>query len=144
LRAAARHWAGDDLCELPAEPPAFLWLFGSTMVEAAAEPDGSVVVRAFLVLGPDDRNGLDDRLERLSATLPFGRLEIDEDGDVALVHRVPAEAGARRLHNEIRDVCCHADVLDDILCDQIGGIRSVDQFQSDVLAALGEGASAVV
>lgn len=108
------------------------------MVEAAAQPDGSVLLRAFLVLGPHHRDGLRERLQQLSGTLSFGRLVLDEDGDIALVHRIPAAAGARRLDEVIGEVCQNADVLDDILCDQIGGIRSVDQFHTDVIHALGE------
>jgi hypothetical protein len=43
-----------------------------------------------------------------------------------------------QLDQAIHDVCRHADRLDDILCDRLGGTRSVDRFQHDVLVALGE------
>ncbi len=135
LRAAAHRWAGDDVCEIPSERPTFLWLYGSTMIEARAERDGSIELRAFLVLGPETTGSLEEQLRLFSA--PVGRLEVDEDGDLALVHRVPPRAAEDRVLAAIREVSCFADQFDEELCQRFGGIRSVDRFQHDVLAALG-------
>lgn len=137
LRPLARKWGGDDLCEISGERTAFLWLFGTTMIEAFVDRDGAVVLRAFLVLEPEDRMGLEARLAPFTATLPQGRLEVDADGDIELVHRVPSGATAERLDQAIGDVCHHADRLDDILRERLGGLRAVDKFQFDVLQALG-------
>ena len=38
LCRAARHWGGEGVCELAGSPPALLWLYGSTMIEASREP----------------------------------------------------------------------------------------------------------
>jgi hypothetical protein len=138
LRAVARHWAGEDLCELGGERPTFLWLFGTTMIEASVDQDGACVLRAFLVLDPGDRAGLEAVIAPFAGALPVGRLEVDEEGDVALVHRVQSNASVEQLDRAIHDVCRHADRLDDILCDRLGGTRSVDRFHHDVLVALGE------
>ena len=136
LRIATREWAGDDVCEIYSDRPAFLWLHGSTMVEASANRDGSVLLRAFLVLHPRPSGNLEAQLRTLSTTLPVGRLVLDEDGDIALIHRVPPRAGRDRLLAAIRDVSCHADLLDDELCARHGGIRSVDKIQEHVRHAL--------
>jgi hypothetical protein len=138
LRSVAREWAGDDVCEIEAGGTAFLWMYGSTMIEARADRDGSVLLRAFLVLGPRATGAIEQQLRAVSETLSMGRLEIDEDGDIALVHRVPARAHRGSLLAAMSEVSRDADRLDDLLCARLGGIRSVDQFQHDVLLALGQ------
>ena len=136
LRRAARRWAGEDLCELTTDRPSFLWLYGSTMVEAGAEPDGTIVLRAFLVIGPTDRACVHEELEKCSRTLAAGRLEVDAEGDVVLVHSIPADTEPEELERAVREVCLQADRLDDILCSRLGGIRSLELFHYDVMSAI--------
>lgn len=137
LRSAAQRCAGDDLCEIGSDTPAFLWMYGSTLLEASAQPDGSVLVRAFLVLGPCDDGHLEERVAAHSSGLQVGRLVVDEDGDVLYVHRIPAGTPRESVEAIIREVCRQADRLDDILCAALGGIRSLERFRHDVLHALG-------
>ena len=138
LRAVARRWAGEDLCELGGERPVFLWLYGTTMIEATLDPDGAVALRAFLVLHPAKRSEIEAQLDSFAGSLPVGTLEVDDEGDVALVHRVHPGVRLARLDEAVREMCQCADRLDDILCDRLGGIRSVDRFHHDVLVALGD------
>lgn len=136
LRAAAERWAGENLCAVggPADP--LLWLYGSTMVEARVDENGWFVIRAFLVLGPEQRADWDLQLKAFASGLSLGRLVVDEDGDLALVHRVPPRADVNQLSRAIHELCRSADLLDDKLCQAFGGLRSVDRFNLDVAAAL--------
>ncbi|MBP7147410.1 MAG: hypothetical protein KBD01_07680 [Acidobacteria bacterium] len=136
LRRAARRWAGEDLCELSSDRPSFLWLYGSAMVEASAEPDGTIVLRAFLVLGPTHKARVREELEKSSRTLPAGRLELDGEGDVVLVHSIPPDTDPDELERAVQEICLHADRLDDLLCARLGGIRSLDLFRYDVMSAI--------
>lgn len=136
LRRVAKHWGGEDVCELSEEKPSFLWLFGTTMVEATAEKDGTIQVRAYLVIGPEHRPELAEAVSQLSRQIPVGHLEVDQEGDVTLVHSIPADLGLEQMDREVHDVCRWADRLDDELCKKLGGIRSWDLFQFDVMHAL--------
>ncbi len=136
LRNAARRCIGDDVCELSAGGPRFLWLHGSTMVEAVAGDDGSVLLRAFLVLAPAPSDRLAERLAAYAERIDEG-LRLDGDGDIVLERRVAAGADASRLDAAIREISHRADLLDDLLCVRFGGIRSVDRLRRDILLALG-------
>ncbi len=134
LRRAARRSGGDDLCEL--DRRAFLWLYGSTMVEAWVDGDGSVALRAWLVLSPERSRAL-GALRQLAASPVVGRLVLDEEGDLSLEHRIPARCSEERMAREVDALCREADRLDDLLCREVGGSRSLDRFQAEVQAALG-------
>ncbi len=137
LRSLARKWGGEDVCEIGGDPPALWWLFGTTMIAACTAPDGASILRAFLVLDPEDRANLEAHLAPYEASVPAGGLVVDEEGDVEMILRVPAETETEQLDDLIRDFCRSADRLDDVLRDRLGGLRSVDKFQHDVLEALG-------
>lgn len=139
LRLVAKRWGGEDLCELTDGRPSFLWLFGSTMVEAVAEADGTVQVRAFLVIRPNPHPELPREVARVCGRVPIGRLVIDQDGDITLTHTIPPGRGVEQMDREVHQLCCWADRLDDELCRKLGGMRSWDLFQADVLNALAGG-----
>ncbi len=130
LRRATRDWVGDDLCELeaPDDRTILLWAYGSTFVEAEAEHDGGYRACAWLVFGTSDRQGALALAASLGRGLPFGRLVVDEDGDVSLRHRCGPEASAELLEAELRELCRQADRLDDLLCVRLGGQRSIDRL----------------
>jgi hypothetical protein len=136
LRSAARRCVGDDLCEIEAAGAAFLWLHGSTLLEAVPHADGSVLLRAFLVLGPPDDGGLEERLASFAQHVPVGRLVLDDEGDIALERRVGPGAPRERLERAIREISSQADRLDDLLCGLFGGVRSVDRLRREVAQAL--------
>ncbi len=140
LRRAARRSGGDDLCEL--DRRAFLWLYGSTMVEAWVDGDGSVALRAWLVLAPERARAL-GALRQLDARPAVGRLVLDEEGDISLEHRIPGDCTEERMSREVDALCREADRLDDLLCREAGGSRSLDRFQAEVEAALGMSSSSL-
>lgn len=136
LREVAQSLGGDDLCELGLAEPAFVWLFGSTMVEACIDPAGRVELKAFLVHGPVSRDEVATDLALFSAGLLIGELRLDDDGDVVMMHRVPARASTRRLAEQVETFCQEADRLDDIVSARLGGERALDRLQSTILRAL--------
>lgn len=137
LRRAAHPWVGEDLCEIEGSSPRFLWVYGSTFVEACPQEDGSFDVVAWVVLDPQRDARTDELFAHLSETLELGHLVIDEDGDVALEHRIPPEADARRLEHELREVCRQADRIDDILSERLRGVRSLDRLGFEIDALFG-------
>ncbi len=108
------------------------------MIEARCTAAGEIALRAFLVIGPVLQRGLEAELALLSRGLDVGRLERDEDGDVALTHTLGLALDDSRLHDELQAFCCVADGLDDLLCRRFGGYRSVDHFERTVASMLGE------
>jgi hypothetical protein len=136
LRAVARNLGGDDLCELGRRPPAFLWLFGSTMVEASIDADGRVVLRALLVHGPRAAEEIATDLTLFTAGLRIGELRLDDDGDVVMCHDVQPWETPARVAEQVERFCCEADRLDDIVSARWGGERALDRLQSTVLQAL--------
>ncbi|MDQ7006180.1 MAG: hypothetical protein Q9Q40_03005 [Acidobacteriota bacterium] len=137
LRAAALRVAGEAPCQLPWDRHTLLWLHGTTMIEARCTAAGEIALRAFLVIGPVLQRGLEAELARLSSGLDVGRLECDEDGDVALTHTLGPALDENGLHDELQAFCCVADGLDDLLCRRFGGYRSVDHFERTVASILG-------
>jgi hypothetical protein len=136
LREVAQNLGGDDLCELGVVEPAFVWLFGSTMVEARIDPVGRVELKAFLVHGPASRDEVATDLALFSAGLRLGELKLDEDGDVVMMHRVQAQATSQRIAEQVELFCQEADRLDDIVSARLGGERALDRLQSTILRAL--------
>lgn len=136
LRQVAQSLGGDDLCELGRSDPAFVWLFGSTMVEAAVDAEGRILLRAFLVHGPVRDAELSTDLALFSAGLQVGELSLDEDGDVVMLHRLPGRAECARLAEQVEAFCREADRLDDVVSARLGGERALDRLQSTVLRAL--------
>ena len=139
LKKVAFRVAGEDPCELPWDDRTFLWLYGSTMVEASSTQEGDVLLKAFLVIGPHPNEELETDLLWLSAGLDIGRLELDEDDDVILTHRVSASRNDAQLDRELRAFCSLADGLDDLLCARFGGCRSLEHFEQAVQVAMGAG-----
>lgn len=137
LKKVAFRVAGEDPCELPWDNRTFLWLYGSTMVEASSTQEGDVLLKAFLVIGPRPDEELEAELLWLSAGLEIGRLVLDEDKDVILTHRVNASRNDAQLDRELRAFCCLADGLDDLLCERFGGCRSLEHFEQAVQLAMG-------
>jgi hypothetical protein len=135
LCRAAHRWGGDGVCELAGSPPALLWLYGSTMVEATEDADGTIVLRAFLVMSPSHPDPA-----RVCAVyqpaLPAGQLRVDDEGDIVLEHRVPAGSDEAALEAELRKVCEAADSVDDLIREEAGGILSFDLFEWDVMQAV--------
>jgi len=136
LREVAQSLGGDDLCELGLAEPAFVWLFGSTMVEAYVDPAGRVELKAFLVHGPITRDEVATDLTLFSAGLVIGELRLDDDGDVVMMHQVPAWASTQRIAEQVKTFCQEADRLDDIVSARFGGERALDRLQSTILRAL--------
>ncbi|MFN7966362.1 MAG: hypothetical protein U0V87_11810 [Acidobacteriota bacterium] len=137
LRSVAAQCGGDDLCEVQ-DSVSFLWLYGSTMVEADIDEDGEIVLHAWLVIGPTRRPQWTHLVTRWEGGLPFGELLIDDDGDVILAHRIPISTPNSVMASQVREFCREADRLDDLICQQLGGIRSIDQFHRDVIAAIAD------
>ncbi|MCU0230825.1 MAG: hypothetical protein MUC67_05540 [Acidobacteria bacterium] len=135
LYRAAQRWGGEGVCELADEPPALLWLYGSTMIEASRESDGSVALRAFLVMKPSHPDPA-----RVCATyqpaIPAGRLRVDEEGDIILEHRIAVGVDDATLDAELRRVCEAADSVDDLIREEAGGILAFDLFEWDVMQAV--------
>lgn len=135
LRAAAERFGGEDLCEV-ADGRSFLWLFGSTLIEATLEEDGTILLQAYLVIGPSRGEVWTQRLARWEQRLEFGELAIDQDGDVVLIHRLPRLLANGSLPRELGRFCRTADLLDDQLVEQLGGERSIERFLRDVVHAI--------
>jgi len=135
LCRAARHWGGEGVCELAGGPPALLWLYGSTMIEASREPDGSVVLRAFLVLRPSHPDPA-RVCETYQPAIPTGRLRVDDEGDIILEHRIAEGTDDATLDGELRRLCEAADSVDDLIREEAGGILSFDLFEWDVMQAV--------
>ncbi|UCF67965.1 MAG: hypothetical protein JSV80_01315 [Acidobacteriota bacterium] len=136
LRRAARRTGGEDLLELGAKHPLFLWLYGSTLIQASVEPDGSVALNAFLVFGPKSRDVTASELAWLSIELPVGQLVRDDEGDLLLVHREAIDSPPEELESMVDQFCQHADELDDLLSERVGALRVADRIQIDVEQAL--------
>lgn len=135
LRDAATHWGGEGVCEVAERPRALLWLYGSTMIEATAEEDGAVMLRAFLVMGPTHPHP-EQVLSSYQRRLASGTLRLDEEGDAILESRLPPELGARAFDWQVRAFCEAADQVDDLLHEEIGGMLSFDLFEWDVMQAV--------
>jgi hypothetical protein len=135
LRRAARHWGGEGVCELAGGPPVLLWLFGSTMIEATGQPDGSIALRAFLVMRPSHPDPA-RVCETYQPAIPAGRLRVDDEGDIVLEHRLPAGTDDATLDSELRQVCEAADSVDELIREEAGGILSFDLFEWDVMQAV--------
>ncbi len=135
LRAAARHWGGDGVCEVADRPRALLWLYGSTMIEATAELDGAAMLRAFLVMGPTHPHP-ERVLPSYQRRLASGTLRLDEEGDAVLECRLPPALGARAFDWQVHAFCEAADQVDDLLHEEIGGMLSFDLFEWDVMQAV--------
>jgi hypothetical protein len=136
LRAVARNLGGDDLCELRRRPPAFVWLFGSTIVEASIDGEGRVLLRAFLVHEPRAIDEIATDLALFTAGLRIGQLSLDDDGDVVMSHRVPASEPPERVARQVERFCQEADRLDDIVSARWCGSRALDRLQATVIRAL--------
>ncbi|MDH3283322.1 MAG: hypothetical protein OEQ13_01170 [Acidobacteriota bacterium] len=137
LREVAHRCGGENLYEVPHETrPGFMWLHGSTLVELQELSGGGVSFRAHLVLRPSRRSLIPAALLRRTVELTRGYLVLDEDGDVALVHLIPATLDDHRLRDVIVELCGVADRLDDQLCAELGGQRSLDRFHAEVMQAL--------
>lgn len=136
MRRAVEHCAGDDLCEVGGDQPCFLWLYGTTMIEANLDGDSAFSLRAWLVIGPTDRPHWAQRLARWESRVPLGQLRVDGEGDVILAHRIELSWPEAQIHAEVSEFCRHADLLDDRLCAELGGVRSLDQFYKDVIVAI--------
>jgi hypothetical protein len=132
LRNATREWVGEALCELPGEPPVCLWLYGSTLVEARIDDDGAFELRAWLVLAPELNSDSQPVLDAIGESLPLGRLVIDDEGDVTLQHSIPPEMAPDLLEDELQELCRQADRVDDLLCERLGGTRSLDRLDAEV------------
>lgn len=139
LRSAARACAGDDLCEIDGDRTLFLWLYGSTMIEASLEPDGGILLRAYLVLGPLRRGLAPADLALEAPRVSQGEITVDDDGDVVLVRRLPPHTGAIALLSVVQDFALLADDLDDRLHEELGGVLAVQRFHDDVLDVLRRG-----
>jgi hypothetical protein len=135
LCRAARHWGGEGVCELAGVPPALLWLYGSTMIEASREPDGSVALRAFLVMRPSHPDPA-RVCETYQPAIPTGRLRVDDEGDIVLEHRIEVGTDDATLDAELRRLCEAADSVDDLIREEAGGMLSFDLFEWDVMQAV--------
>ncbi len=137
LREVAHRCGGEDLYEMPdAVRPGYMWLHGSTLVEIRELIGGGVSFRAHLVLRPRRTSLIPTALSRRAVELTRGSLVLDEDGDVALVDLIPASVEDDRLEDLILSLCGVADRLDDLLCEELGGQRSLDRFHAEIARAL--------
>jgi hypothetical protein len=132
LRNAALRSAGESLFELPGRDPLFMWLHGSTLVEARPGAEGVWHVQAWLVLGATLEQGRGPLLERIAASLPYGRIVIDDEGDVTLAHSITADRGPAEQARELLELCRHADRIDDLLSEHLGGMRSLDRLDAEI------------
>jgi len=133
LRRAVRRWAGDALMRYREHPPAYLWLFGSALIQAALDGGGAIELSAVLLLAPER-----DRLAGMSPVVE-GRpaLRVDHEGDLVFERRLPAGLGLERLEDELARFCREADRLADRFHVRCGGQRAVDRFEQEVLGLLG-------
>jgi hypothetical protein len=135
LRSIANGCAGDDVCEI-SDSASFLWLYGSTMIEASVAEDGEIIIHAWLVVGPTKGSHWAHQLARWEGGLSIGELLVDAEGDIVLAHAFPRLTTTERLEQQIYEFCRTADRLDDLIVEQIGGMRSIDRFHRDVIQAL--------
>ncbi len=135
LRDVVRRRGGEDLCEMPFEEATYLWPHGCTMIEACTERRGTVLLRAYIVMGPRLYGELGTDLALFSAGLDFGTLSLDEDGDVALWHRVPWGWGEDYLEAELGAFCSEVDRMGDVLRSRLGGQSSLEVVQQTVGSA---------
>lgn len=135
LRSVAEQCGGDDLCEFD-EPASFFWLYGTTMVEACVGDDCEILLHAWLVIGPTKKPQWAHLVSRWEGGLPFGELLIDAEGDVLLEHRILPATPSATMEAQVVEFCRQADRLDDLIVQQLGGLRGIDQFHRDVIAAI--------
>ncbi len=120
--------------ELSDRPPVLLWLYGSALIEATVCRSGAVQLRAHLVFDPTQPAAVSDAIRREERHLSLGRLIVDSEGDLALVHAVALERQALKLDEEVAEICRQANRLDDLLRQRVGGTRSLDRLQSECAA----------
>lgn len=135
LRSVAEQCGGDDLCEFD-EPASLFWLYGTTMVEACVGDDCEILLHAWLVIGPTKKPQWAHLVSRWEGGLPFGELLIDAEGDVLLAHCILPSTPTAVMGAQVVEFCRQADRLDDLICQQLGGLRGIDQFHRDVITAI--------
>jgi hypothetical protein len=114
------------------EGPAFAFQVGSTLTHIAVHPwgddDATILVRAYVVFGPDLTFDCLKFLLLQNNEVRFGAFGIDTDGDIFFEHSIVGSTlDKEELRASVLAVTTTSDRYDEQIVERWGGMRAVDR-----------------